>query len=104
MYFDIQAGGHDCFAVMYVIFIFSSSYLLNFFDPAGWPMMVCGFPHSMAHRKFPCVAWIIIIDKVDKPCLLQATGRPFKSRDLALSREVNRQGQRNRAILSLYVT
>ena len=26
MYFDIQAGGHDCFAVMYVIFIFSSSY------------------------------------------------------------------------------
>ena len=62
-------------------------------------MMVCGFPHSMAHRKFPCVAWIIIMDKMDKPCLLQATGRPFKSRDLALSREVNRQGQRNRAVI-----
>ena len=67
-------------------------------------MMVCGFPHSMAHRKFPCVAWIIIMDKVDKPCLLQATGRPFKSRDLALSREVNRQGQRNRAIHVLLYT
>ena len=37
--------------------------------------------------------------KVDKPCLLQATGHPFKSRDLALSREVNRQGQRNRAVI-----
>ena len=35
MYFDIQAGGHECFTVMYVIFIFSASYLLNFFDPAG---------------------------------------------------------------------
>ena len=35
MYFDIQAGGHECFTVMYVIFIFSSSYLLSFFDPAG---------------------------------------------------------------------
>ena len=35
MYFDIQAGGHYCITVMYVIFIFSSSYLLNFFDPAG---------------------------------------------------------------------
>ena len=31
MYFDIQAGGHECFTVtcMYVIFIFSSSYLLG---------------------------------------------------------------------------
>ena len=26
MYFDIQAGSHDCFTIMYVIFIFSSSY------------------------------------------------------------------------------
>ena len=62
-------------------------------------MMVCGFSHSMAHRMFPCVARLIIMDKEDKPGLLQSTRRPFKIRDLALSREVNRQGQRNRAIL-----
>ena len=39
------------------------------------------------------------MDKADKPDLLQSTRRPFKNMDLALSREVNRQGQRNRAIL-----
>ena len=38
------------------------------------------------------------MDNADKPGLLQSTRRPFKGRDLALSREVNRQGQRNRAI------
>ena len=38
------------------------------------------------------------MDKEDKPGLLQSTRRPFKSRDLDVSREVNRQGQRNRAI------
>ena len=38
------------------------------------------------------------MDKADKLDLLQSTRRPFKSRDLAFSREVNRQGQRNRAI------
>ena len=38
------------------------------------------------------------MDKEDKPGLLQSTRHPFKSRDLALSRQVNRQSQRNRAI------
>ena len=38
------------------------------------------------------------MDKEDKPDLLQSTRRPFKSRDLALSLEVIRQGQRNLAI------
>ena len=38
------------------------------------------------------------MDKADKLDLKQSTRRPFKSRDLAFSREVNRQGQRNRAI------
>ena len=42
------------------------------------------------------------MDKEDKPDLLQSTRRPFKSRDLALSREVNRQGQRNLAITIQY--
>ena len=56
-----------------------------------------GFFHSMAHRIFSCVTWFIM-DKADKLDLLQSTKRPFKSRDLAFSREVNRQGQRNRAI------
>ena len=37
--------------------------------------------------------------QADKPDLLQSTRRPFKSMDLALSREVNRQGQRNWAII-----
>ena len=32
MYFDIQAGSHDCFSVMYVIFIFSSSYTVIICD------------------------------------------------------------------------
>ena len=36
--------------------------------------------------------------KADKLDLKQLTRRPFKSRDLANSREVNRQGQRNRAM------
>ena len=40
-----------------------------------------------------------LTDKADKPDLLQSTRRPFKSMDLALSCEVNRQCQRNRAIL-----
>ena len=35
--------------------------------------------------------------------LLQSTRRPFKSMDLALSREVNRQGQRNRAIYCHFI-
>ena len=39
-----------------------------------------------------------MMDKADKLDLKQSTRRPFKSRDLAFSREVNRQGQRNRAI------
>ena len=43
------------------------------------------------------------MDKADKPGLLLSTRRPFKSRDLALSREVNRQGQRNRAIVDLTI-
>ena len=38
------------------------------------------------------------MDKADKLDLKQSTRRPFKSRDLAFSREVNRQGQRNWAI------
>ena len=38
------------------------------------------------------------MDKEHKPDLLQSSRRPFKSRDLALSRKVNRQGQRNLAI------
>ena len=38
------------------------------------------------------------MDKEDKPGLVQSTRRPFKSRDLALSRELNRQGQIKRAI------
>ena len=61
-------------------------------------MFIYGFSHSVAHRMFPCVAWLIIKDKADKPDLLESTRRPFKSMDLALSCEVNRQGQRNRAI------
>ena len=61
-------------------------------------MLIYGFSHSMAHRIFSCVTWLIIMDKADKLDLLQSTRRPFKSRDLAFSREVNRQGQRNRAI------
>ena len=47
---------------------------------------------------FPCVAWLIITDKKDKPDLLQLTRSLFKSMGYALSREVNRQGQRNRTI------
>ena len=43
------------------------------------------------------------MDKADKPDLLQSTSRPFKSRDLALSREVNRQGQRNRALRNFII-
>ena len=39
------------------------------------------------------------MDKADKHDLKQSTRRPFKSKDLAFSREVNRQGQRNWAIL-----
>ena len=39
------------------------------------------------------------MDKADKLDLKQSTRRPFKSRDLAFSREVNRQGERNWAIL-----
>ena len=35
--------------------------------------------------------------------MLQSTRRPFKSMDLALSCEVNRQGQRNRAICDTYI-
>ena len=38
------------------------------------------------------------MDKADKLDLLQSTRRPFNSGDFAFSREVNRQGQRNRAI------
>ena len=38
------------------------------------------------------------MDKADKLGVQQSTRRPFKSRDLAFSREVNRQGQRNWAI------
>ena len=62
-------------------------------------MFINGFSHSVTHRMFPCVAWSIIMDKMDKPDLLQSTRRPFKSMDLALSREVKLQGQRNRAIV-----
>ena len=29
--------------------------LLNFFDPAGWPMLIYGFSHSMGHRIFSCI-------------------------------------------------
>ena len=61
-------------------------------------MFIYGFSHSVAHRMFPCFAWRIIMDKADKPDLLRSTRCPFKSMDLALSREVNRQGQRNRTI------
>ena len=43
------------------------------------------------------------MDKADKLDLKQSTRRPFKSRDLAFSREVNRQGQRNWAILTRYI-
>ena len=32
------------------------------------------------------------MDKADKPDVLQLTRRPFKSKDLAFSREVDRQG------------
>ena len=35
------------------------------------------------------------MDKADKLDLKQSTRRPFKSRDLAFSREVNRQVQSN---------
>ena len=38
------------------------------------------------------------MDKADKLDLNQSTRHPFKSKDLAFSREVNRQGQRNWAI------
>ena len=61
-------------------------------------MFIYGVSHCVVHRMFPCVAWSIITDKADKPDLSQSTRRPFKSMDLALSREVKRQGQRNRAI------
>ena len=61
-------------------------------------MFIYEFSHSVAHRMFPCVAWCIKTDKADKPDLLQSPRRPFKSMDLALSCEDNRQGQRNRAI------
>ena len=61
-------------------------------------MFIYGFSHSVAHGMFLCVPWLINTDKADKPDLLQSTRRPFKSMDLALSCEVNRQGQRNRAI------
>ena len=42
------------------------------------------------------------MDKADKLDLKQSTRRPFKSSDLAFSREVNRQGQRNWAILYIF--
>ena len=42
------------------------------------------------------------MDKADKPDLLQSTRRPSKCFNLALSCEVNRQGQRNRAIRIRY--
>ena len=55
------------------------------------------------------IAWRIVCSRAspgelkrttaDKPDLLQSTRRPSKSMDLALSCEVNRQVQRNRAIL-----
>ena len=61
-------------------------------------MLIYGFFHSVAHRMFPCVAWRIITDKTGKLELLRSTRRPLKSMDIALSRKVNRQGQRNRAI------
>ena len=47
-------------------YIFAPDILLNFFDPAGWPMLIYQFSHSMAHRIFSCVTWWIIMDKADK--------------------------------------
>ena len=61
-------------------------------------MLIYGFSHRMAHHIFSCVTWLIIMDKADKLDLYQSTRRPFKSRELAFSREVNRQDQRNGAI------
>ena len=61
-------------------------------------MLIYGFSHSVACFMFPCVAWSFITDKANKPDLLLLTRRPFRSMDIALSREVNRQGQRNRSI------
>ena len=49
----------------------------------------------IAHHVFPNE---FIMDKADKQDLLQETRRPFKSIDLALSREFKRQGQRKRTI------
>ena len=61
-------------------------------------MLIYGFSHSVALRMFPCVAWSFITDKADKTDLLLLTRRPFRSMDIAVSHEVNRQGQRNRFI------
>ena len=36
------------------------------------------FPHSLAHHIFPCVAWCVITDRVDKPVLLKSTRHPFE--------------------------
>ena len=41
-----------------------------------------------------CVVWLIVVNKR----FLQLTGHPSADIDLVLSREVNRQGQRNLSI------
>ena len=56
------------------------------------------FPHSVAHLMFPCVAWYIITDRADKPVLLKSTRNRYENMDLALSLEVNRQGQSKQTI------
>ena len=63
-------------------------------------MLIYGFSHSMAHLIFFVPYMVNYKDKADKLDLKPSTRRPFKSRDLAFSREVNRQGQRNWAIHS----
>ena len=50
-------------------------------------MLIYGFSNSAAHHMFPRVAGELSSTKADRLDLLQSTRRPFKSMDLALSRE-----------------
>ena len=51
---------------------------------------------GVAHIS-PCVALRIITDTAVKQVLLHLISQPFSNMDLALSREVSRDGQRKRA-------